>query len=83
MPVVANVKAGFVRIPRNHRSPCQAGDRNRPLAGKRSVHAQDGVTRFVEVGTGKVLSGLVKRIADGVSTSQWERRTISPGFKGA
>jgi [acyl-carrier-protein] S-malonyltransferase len=28
--------------------------------------AQNGVTRFVELGSGKVLAGLVKRIADGV-----------------
>jgi [acyl-carrier-protein] S-malonyltransferase len=28
--------------------------------------AQNGVTRFVELGSGKVLAGLVKRIAEGV-----------------
>ena len=26
-----------------------------------------GVTRFIEVGAGKVLAGLIKRIADGVA----------------
>ena len=31
--------------------------------------AQAGVDRFYEVGAGKVLSGLIKRIADGVSTA--------------
>ena len=30
--------------------------------------AAAGVTRFVEVGAGKVLSGLIKRIADGATT---------------
>ncbi len=33
-----------------------------------SFMANAGVTRFVEVGAGKVLAGLIKRIADGAST---------------
>jgi len=31
--------------------------------------AEAGVTRFVEIGSGKILSGLVRRISPGVSSS--------------
>ena len=30
-------------------------------------HGSDGVTRFVEIGAGHVLAGLVKRIAEGAA----------------
>ena len=36
------------------------------------VMAKLGVTEMLEIGTGKVLSGLVKRIVDGVATQSVE-----------
>jgi [acyl-carrier-protein] S-malonyltransferase len=45
--------------------------------------AQAGVTSFYEVGAGKVLSGLIKRIADGASTRAIGTPDDVAAFKGA
>ena len=64
MPVIANVTAEPVRAPDEVRSAL-ARQVKSPVLWSRSVRrlAQEGCTRFVEVGPGKVLTGLVKRIA--------------------
>jgi [acyl-carrier-protein] S-malonyltransferase len=70
IPVVANATADYVRRPEEIRDVLA-----RQIAG--SVHwtesvsrmVEDGVTKFVEVGPGKVLSGLVKRIAKNVEVA--------------
>lgn len=70
VPVVANVKAGFVS------DPAEIADLLvRQVTGtvrwRESVTfmVEQGVTHFIEVGAGKVLGGLIKRIAQGVTTA--------------
>ena len=43
--------------------------------------AAQGVTRYVEIGAGKVLSGLVKRIAEGAAVSNVALPGDIPGFR--
>jgi [acyl-carrier-protein] S-malonyltransferase len=67
-PLVANVEAAAVTEPEAIRSglieQVTGTVRWRESVAYMSAH---GVTRFVEVGTGKVLTGLIKRIVDGAT----------------
>ena len=67
VPVVANVTADYVRTGAEISEALArqiAGSVQWDASVRRMV--EDGVERFVEVGPGKVLSGLVKRISDAV-----------------
>ena len=68
VPVVANVSAGPLTDPDAIRDSLVAQVTG-TVRWRESVAfmAAAGVTRFVEIGAGKVLAGLVKRIADGAS----------------
>jgi [acyl-carrier-protein] S-malonyltransferase len=70
VPVVANVKAGFVTDPAEIIA-LLVKQVTGTVRWRESVQfmAAEGVTHFVEVGAGKVLNGLVKRIADGATAS--------------
>ena len=69
VPLVANVKAEAVRDPEEiRRAPGGAGDRAGALAGERAWMAGQGVTETVEVGAGKALSGMIRRIAKEIET---------------
>jgi len=70
VPVVANVLAGPVDAP-DEIVRALVAQVTGTVRWRESVAfmAQSGVTAFHEVGAGKVLSGLVKRIADGASAS--------------
>jgi [acyl-carrier-protein] S-malonyltransferase len=70
VPLVANVKAGFVTDPAEI-TALLVKQVTGTVRWRESVlfMAGEGVTRFVEVGSGKVLNGLVKRIAEGVTAS--------------
>ncbi len=70
VPVVANVKAAPVSDPAEI-IRCLVAQVTGTVRWRESVAfmAQSGVTTFYEIGAGKVLTGLVKRIADGVAAS--------------
>jgi [acyl-carrier-protein] S-malonyltransferase len=70
VPLVANVKAGFVTWPFEI-AELLVRQVTGTVRWRESVQlmATHGVTHFVEVGSGKVLNGLVKRIAEGVTAS--------------
>jgi [acyl-carrier-protein] S-malonyltransferase len=65
VPVVANVTAGPVTDPETIRSLLveQVTGRVRWRESMEWMATQGGVTRFVEVGSGKVLAGMARRIA--------------------
>jgi [acyl-carrier-protein] S-malonyltransferase len=66
VPLVANVLAESVSTPGEIRR-CLVDQVTGTVRWRESLvfMAARGVTRFVEVGAGKVLSGLVKRVAEG------------------
>ncbi len=67
-PLVANVTASLVEEPEAIRSGLVAQVTG-VVRWRESVAymTAQGVSRFVEIGTGKVLAGLIKRIADGAT----------------
>jgi [acyl-carrier-protein] S-malonyltransferase len=70
VPLVANVKAGFVNDPSEIKS-LLVQQVTGTVRWRESVQfmAGEGVSHFVEIGAGKVLNGLVKRIADGATAA--------------
>jgi [acyl-carrier-protein] S-malonyltransferase len=70
VPLVANVKAGFVTEP-SEIADLLVKQVTGTVRWRESVMfmAAQGVTHFVEIGAGKVLSGLIKRIVDGTTTA--------------
>jgi [acyl-carrier-protein] S-malonyltransferase len=83
IPVVANVDADAKRtaaasidaLIRQVSSPVRWEDVVRRLAS-------EGVTRYVEVGPGKALSGMIKRIADGATILNVEGPADLPALEG-
>lgn len=73
LPVIANATAEPNSDPDQVR-PLLVRQVCAPVLWEQSVLRMtgDGVTRFIEIGPGKVLSGLVKRIAKGVETMNVE-----------
>jgi [acyl-carrier-protein] S-malonyltransferase len=68
--LVANVKAGFVSDPAEIRD-LLVKQVTGTVRWRESVQfmAAEGVTHFVEIGAGRVLNGLVKRIAEGATAA--------------
>jgi [acyl-carrier-protein] S-malonyltransferase len=70
VPLVANVKAAFVTDPDEIKA-LLVQQVTGTVRWRESVQfmAAQGVSHFVEIGAGKVLNGLVKRIAEGVTAA--------------
>jgi [acyl-carrier-protein] S-malonyltransferase len=84
VPVVANVKAGPVTSPDEIRDAL-VRQVTATVRWRESVAfmAAQGVTTFHEIGAGKVLTGLVKRIAAGASATAIGTPEDVAAFKGA
>jgi [acyl-carrier-protein] S-malonyltransferase len=83
VPVVANVKAAPVTTPDEIREAL-VRQVTATVRWRESVAfmAAQGVTAFHEIGSGKVLTGLVKRIAAGASASAIGTPEDVAAFKG-
>ena len=84
VPVVSNVKASALSEP-GEIIKALVAQVTGTVRWRESVAymAAQGVTQFYEVGAGKVLSGLIKRIADGVSASSIGAPADVEAFKAA
>jgi [acyl-carrier-protein] S-malonyltransferase len=74
VPIIANVTADFVRTPDEIRQALadQVAGAVRWTDSLQRL-AADGITRFVEVGPGRVLTGLAKRTLPGIETLTYEQ----------
>ena len=84
VPLVANVTATALTDPNQIRDSLVAQVTG-TVRWRESVAymASQGVTRFVEIGAGKVLAGLVKRIAEGATASSVGAPADVEAFKAA
>jgi len=84
VPLIANVTAGPIIDPNEIRQRL-VEQVTGTVRWRESVAymAAQGVTNFLELGTGKVLAGLVKRIADGVTASSIGTPDDIAAFKAA
>ena len=81
-PVIANATAGPVAQPDEIRARLLE-QLTGPVLFEDSIQKMvaDGVTRFVELGPGKVLSGLIRRIDRGVETAPHNTAEALSGFQ--
>jgi [acyl-carrier-protein] S-malonyltransferase len=74
VPIIANVTAEFVRTPEEIRQAL-ADQLAGAVRWTETLHrlAADGITRFIEVGPGKVLTGLVRRTLPSAAALTYEQ----------
>jgi [acyl-carrier-protein] S-malonyltransferase len=84
VPVVSNVKASALSDP-GEIVKALVAQVTGTVRWRESVAymAQQGVTTFYEIGAGKVLSGLIKRIADGANATPIGTPAEVEAFKAA